>query len=242
MLQPRASLHLSRCCPTPGWALASLPGWEPKPAVSTQARSLISAWQTLGGVAGRPFGCFPFPRHGMSPRADFTAAELAVLAWLAIGVQWGGGPAAGPAHPTSERSPCRTSSGACLLPRAVTTSRLPLETQPLLGRPLAVGLGICWQQSACTGGAVAGAGGSPHIPRAPALYLCCPRSLPTPSGLCAPLLIAPYPWRTGDRPWGAWPVVVFGDPWWGSGFFHSRQGHRECSCGICKHRCCLMDK
>lgn len=100
---------------------------------------------------------------------------------------------------------------------AAMTSQLLLEMQPLLGRGLAVGLGICWQQPACTGGAVAEAGGSPRIPRPPALYLHRPCSLPMASGPHASLPIAPDPWWPGDKPWGAQLVVVVGDPRQGAG-------------------------
>lgn len=133
------------------------------------------------------------------------------------------------APPTSERSPRHARSRACRPPCAAMTPQLPLEMQLLLGRGLVVGRGICWQQPACTGGAVARAGGSPCIPRPPALYLHCPCSLPTASGPCAPLPIhhsvPTVAWRQAlgvpGRWW--WWLGTLGGGW---GSFPGQQGHQ----------------
>lgn len=118
---------------------------------------------------------------------------------------------------------------------AVMTSQLPLEMQLLLGRGLAVGLSICWQQPACAGGAVAEVGGSPHIPRPPVLYLHCPCSLPTASGPCAPLPIVPDPQRSAGGG-GRGPLVK------GAGVLPRPARALSVGCAIRKHWCCRTDK
>lgn len=109
------------------------------------------------------------------------------------------------------------------------TSWLPLEMQLLLGRSLMVGHRICWLQPACTGEAVAGAGGLSSILWPPAFYLHHPPMLP-PHGFRASCPSANHfrPLAAWERPWGAqrWWWKCLGTLGGDQGFFPSQQGHQ----------------